>query len=636
LSVLVIFLQDGGVLGRLDDPGASIDEWLSEFFASSGIGQALYLAVASWIVFCVVASYFAGGEAVSRMNLRLAGWALSLALALAWLPIVGSLRLAGRSVPLVGMGLVNLLPRARPTLRNPDTDEVEKRRTVNPTKRPKRPMELEEQRAAGEILPSVHQGIIAGPGAGKNQAFLNYQIRDAIIASSQNLVLVAPKKETEEIVYRYAKRGSRVFRYTMHPKDEVCSALDLFENDFRVPDVASMICDAPNEQAHWREKAEQGIDAIVTTLRLLGRPANLPAVRDVVSSREELAGMRRISAELDEVADEPKEWSYIRSTVTRVLKPLKLEHIRRVFAARKETARPAFDGQEGRDFVILKPRPGASEAEKRLVCAALDVLYRSACDAGENGGPGTRVIVDEAASFMRLERLPEYLELGRGLRTQLTYVLQSTKQLAAVLGNDEAEQILASTDLLVVGATNDLSTARMIEAASAPERVNYRGPRQHDELVPGLRETVRSRITAQEVLAQEKAEWTIKRGPKIWKVRVPEKHYFYRQEHLEISAGPLPAADARPEDYHLAAPTLREDPEAEQRKAVEAEDAPPEDQAPGEAGAEDARPAFPVPEFRAWHPYEDLQAEDPEKECPYCGQLAAASAQRCRTCGTVL
>jgi hypothetical protein len=62
LSVSVI-LQDGGVLGHLDDPGASIDEWLSEFFASSGIGQALYLTVASRIVFCVVAAYFAGGEA---------------------------------------------------------------------------------------------------------------------------------------------------------------------------------------------------------------------------------------------------------------------------------------------------------------------------------------------------------------------------------------------------------------------------------------------------------------------------------------------------------------------------------------------------------------------------------------------
>jgi hypothetical protein len=219
---------------------------------------------------------------------------------------------------------------------------------------------------------------------------------------------------------------------------------------------------------------------------------------------------------------------------------------------------------------------------------------------------------DAPGGLMRLERLPEYLELGRGLRTQLTYVLQSTKQLAAVLGNDEAEQILASTDLLVVGATNDLSTAHMLEAASVPERVNYWGPRQHDELVPGLRETVRPRITAQEVLAQEKGEWTIKRGPKIWKVRVPEKHYFYRQKHPEISAVPLPAADARPEDYRLAAPTLREDSEADDR------DAPPESPTPGGVTAE------------------DLQAEDPKKECPYCGQLNGARAERCRMCGTGL
>jgi hypothetical protein len=34
---------------------------------------------------------------------------------------------------------------------------------------------------------------------------------------------------------------------------------------------------------------------------------------------------------------------------------------------------------------------------------------------------------------------------------------------------------------------------------------------------------------------------------------------------------------------------------------------------------------------------EDLQAElDPKKECPYCGQLAPASAERSKTCGTGL
>jgi len=540
------------------------------------------------------------GDAAARANLRLLGWVFSGVLALAWLPIAGALRLMGRSVPLVGMGLISLLPRTRPTLRNPETDEIEERRTVDPSGPPERPMDLEEQRAAGEILPAVHQGIIAGPGAGKNQAFANYQIRDAITASSQNLILVGPKWETEEIVYRYAGPKDRIFRYTFHPKDEACSALDLFEHEHRVAEVAGMICDAPNEQAHWREKAEQAIEALVAVLPLLGRNANLPTIRDVISSREELARMRRISAEVDEVADEPKEWTYIRSTASRVLKPLKHLHVRRVFAATDKTARPTFDGRKGRDFVILKPRPGASEAEKRLVCAAVDVLYRAACDAGDNGGAGARVTVDEAASFMRLDRMPEYLELGRGPGVQLTYVLQSTRQLAAALGRDEAEQILASTDLLVIGATNDLETARMIEAASALERVNYYGPRQHDELIPHLRETVRPRITAQEVLAQEKGEWTIKRGPKIWKIRVPKKHYFYRQKHPEISAIPLPEAEARPEDYHLAAPKLREDPEA-----LEAEDAPPEDQVP-------------------------------KKECPYCGQLATANAQRCRTCGTNL
>jgi len=37
--------QDGGLLGRLDDPGVWMDERLSGFFASSGIGQVILLAL---------------------------------------------------------------------------------------------------------------------------------------------------------------------------------------------------------------------------------------------------------------------------------------------------------------------------------------------------------------------------------------------------------------------------------------------------------------------------------------------------------------------------------------------------------------------------------------------------------------
>jgi hypothetical protein len=48
-----------------------------------------------------------------------------------------------------------------------------------------------------------------------------------------------------------------------------------------------------------------------------------------------------------------------------------------------------------------------------------------------------------------------------------------------------------------------------------------------------------------------------------------------------------------------------------------------EEQAPGEAPGRATAEA--------------LQTElDPKKECPYCGELAAAGAERCKTCGTGL
>ena len=127
-----------------------------------------------------------------------------------------------------------------------------------------------------------------------------------------------------------------------------------------------------------------------------------------------------------------------------------------------------------------------------------------------------------------------------------------------------------------------------------------------------------------------------KTGPKIRKVRVPEKHYFYRREHPPISAVPLPGADPRPEDYHLAAPALREDLEAE-RPEYEGRDAPPEDPTPNGA-PEDPRPeaenAIFVP-----RPRQDASRGDPAapgKECPYCELPNAAGAEACETCGTPL
>ena len=154
------------------------------------------------------------------------------------------------------------------------------------------------------------------------------------------------------------------------------------------------------------------------------------------------------------------------------------------------------------------------------------------------------------------------------------------------------------------------------------------------------------RVTAQEVLAQEKGEWTIKRGPKIRKVRVPEKHHFHRWEHPPVSAVPLPGADPRPEDYRLAVPALREDPEAKEQGSEDLH-APREDALREGVSNEDATPGGaveghgPGPENPVFVPRprsvrREEEPADPRKQCPYCELPNAAGAQACETCRTPL
>jgi hypothetical protein len=71
----------------------------------------------------------------------------------------------------------------------------------------------------------------------------------------------------------------------------------------------------------------------------------------------------------------------------------------------------------------------------------------SAVRSGYAGGPGTKAIFDEAGSFMRLDRLGSYLDLGHGGKIGVVYVLQSRAQLAAQPGSEEAEGLWSATAL---------------------------------------------------------------------------------------------------------------------------------------------------------------------------------------------
>jgi type IV secretory pathway TraG/TraD family ATPase VirD4 len=252
---------------------------------------------------------------------------------------------------------------------------------------------------------------------------------------------------------------------------------------------------------------------------------------------------------VENVADEAREWGYIRSTAAKALKPLAYPNARRVFAGGPGVEQPDFSRTDGRDIVIWRPDWSSAARTYRLITAGLHATIMSAVRGGYAGGPGTTAILDEAGSFMRLSRLGTYLDLARGGKLNMLYVLQSRTQLAAQLGRDEAERIWAATEAKIVGPTTDLQLARDIAALSGQRRVHYSGPRQHDEILAQRRETTRNAMNETELTGQQEGEFTLVHRGKIVKYRVPRKFYHHRQAKQPPEERPRPHGVADPMSY---------------------------------------------------------------------------------------
>jgi hypothetical protein len=466
--------------------------------------------------------------------------------------------LLGKGVPAL-VALTLLAPR-RVKVKDPTSSPLVKRVKIDPANMPDLGMVCHSYHATpAGVVNGVHKVTIGQSGSAKNQSDINYEIQHQLKCSLEHLVILDPKANAPltqiakaygdaNFSWRTLLTGDRLFIYTFHADDPVCSGLRLYADADRLSDVAYMLCDEPNaKDAHWNDKAAELIEAVAKTLAELQAEtargvakitenyyeervtASLVEVRDVIADREQLEELKRISPLVRNVADNEKEWGYIRSTASRRLKPLSSPTVRRIFGAEEDTEQPDFSRNGGRDIVIIRPDPKSAKRLARYVHAVLDVIYRAAAAGGDAGGPGTTIIIDEAASYMRLDNLAEYLDIGRESLVQITYVLQSLKQLTAKLGAAEAEQIITSTEIKVVGATSDTQTAAFISRLSGRQRVEYRGPRQDDQLLASWRETERATVTEDEILRQEAGEWTIQQGPKLKKVAVPEEHYHYRQ-----------------------------------------------------------------------------------------------------------
>lgn len=519
-------------------------------------------ALALWIMVCALVGMFGGKRSVERLNARVVGGVLGLfggVLVAALGALAGLLRFL--VVAFVPVALAAVLGAVRPRrVADPTRTPLVERVGADPARVPGlNSLGPGNHATPAGVVPGVHMVTVAMSDAGKGQTIVNYQIQHQLTRTAQNLIVIDAKASAPltAVVKAYLRPADRLYVYTMHSRDEESSSLRLFADPERLADVAYMLCDeAGLQDSHWNDKAAELIEAVaraLTGLRyqaemaaaaLVGEAAaagpgeeeitaSLNEVHDHVADREKLAELRRVSPLVDNVADNEKEWGYIRSTAARRLKPLAVRGLRRVFAAGEDTEQPDFgpSADGGRTVVIVRPDPKSAQRLGRYVSAVLDVLYRLAAEGGDAGGAGTKVVVDEAASYMRIANLGEYLDLGRESGVQLHYVLQSATQLAARLKDrDQAEHLIGSTEVKAVGATGDPRTAQTISRLSGRSTVHYRGPVRKGHVLGDWREKEKANVTEEEILAQRKGEWTVQyAGDALRLVRVGKEHYHFTQ-----------------------------------------------------------------------------------------------------------
>ena len=418
-------------------------------------------------------------------------------------------------------------------VRNPESVELVKRKTANPA----RPAGASHGSwpIMGKAHEAVHCVVVGEPGSAKGQNIVNHTIRHQLQHSPEHLIIIDVKPELEAIVRRYARPDDRIFLYTSHAKKKKSSALNLFSDIDQAGDVAEMLTQPDrSKDPYWSEKAADLIEADARYLHRSGNggAVSLGEIADTVADRGRLNDLRDRDPLVDNVADNSKEWGSIRSNASRAVAALKIDRVRRTVDPLPKTTQPTFGLDAPRTIVLIQPSEELADRLEALIASEIHALYHLAASGGWAGGAGTKVIADEAASFMALHRLPRYLEIGRGRKVQMMYVLQSRKQLVDVLGEDRADRTLASTELQIIGATSDLGTADFLERLSGPGRVHYRGPRNPDGERPWT-EHMRPMIQSHEITSQGRGDWTIRHHAHIAKYHVPDAGYYFAQPHPE-------------------------------------------------------------------------------------------------------
>lgn len=476
----------------------------------------------------------------------------------------------------------------------------------------------------GREYPAEFAAAVGGPGIGKTTRITIPLVARRLRERLVSIVVLDPKGE----VYRHTRslcagvgreggersgRSPVVYLYSTlaeHGDDMVCAVDPFADPEVRANFLEVVHPDPPGEDPTWARRARRMTREVSDGLSRSGRRSDLPATYGTLKAPGALDELARCDGGVAGVwaGQDNRTHESARTEALAPLEGLEDPRIRRVFDSRRcppgEELGPAF-----REISAVYLSVGSGDAGRAgsLYAGLIDCLQRRAASREE--GPPVNFVVEEAASYFGIEKLEEYVNLGRGFGVNLLLILQNYDQLKKRLGQHAAASIVGSLDIMVFGRTKSVATGKLLEELSGTTRVEREAPR----VMPGFWEQLFGNPRIQERRKVEEVRPRIK----------AEHLYGLPDGHVFVLGGPgaLELVKAVRAQWHRYAHRVLQ-------RAL------PKD--PNAAIIRLALPQPPEVDPSKGDPPGNNPPEDRGVECPACPRLNPPGAERCLECGAGL
>lgn len=398
----------------------------------------------------------------------------------------------------------------------------------------------------GRFYAGEFAAIFGGPGIGKTMRVLIPLLAWRILQRLYSVVVLDPKGEIFSCTIRLCgllAGQPPIYLYSTlrrHP-DALVAAVDVFANPAsRANFLESILPDPPGEDPTWARRARRMIREISDGLHRAGRAYDLVATYDVLKYPHALDDMAKADRSVAGVwaGQDNRTHESARTEALSPLEGLEDPRIRRVFdGSRMGDLGASGPDFRGRTIVYLCVGPDDAGRAGALYAGLIDYLQRRA--AYREQGPPVNFLVEEAGSYFTLEKLDEYVNMGRGFGVNILLVLQSYDQLKNRLGQHAAASIVGAMDVLLFGRTRNVSTAQLLQELSGTVRIQRDAPRAtpsfFDHLIGNVRmqerrkiEEERARVRAQHLYALPNGQLFVLGTPNLMEIVKAKRALWHR------------------------------------------------------------------------------------------------------------